>query len=136
MKKFLLIAVIISAIFLFSGCGQEMDVTVYNAVPLWGAQWIAINGHTEHHDQWFWPYDYARKYDECDNSNSVTFKGKENENLNVCANGQIYEIDAGGNTSLADFSVPVASQLLYGGFLETAHWYAEVNLTSVIIYKK
>jgi hypothetical protein len=136
MKKFLLIAAIFAFILMFYGCGQNLDITVYNAVPVAGAQWIMINGHTEHHDQWMGPTSFADKSDECDNTNSMSFQSPENDTLHVAANGERYVIDSTGNTTIQSYTVPDTTQVLYGGLLEQPHWYAEVNLTSVIIFKK
>jgi hypothetical protein len=121
---------------LITACGNNLQITVYNANPMFGLEWVAINAHTEHHDQWCDPSGYALKFDECDASNSITFESPENDTLHVAANGKYYTVDGTGNTTLTDFTVDDTTQLLYGGFLEQPHWYAEVNLKSVIIYKK
>ena len=136
MKKTALIIFSLLILFIISGCGQQMDVTVYNANPMYGAEWIAINAHTTGHDQWLDPTGFADQASECDSTNSMTFKGNENEPLAVSANGMMYNTDANGNTTLVAFSVPVTSQTLYSEFLSQPHWYAEVNLQSVIFFKK
>src|ERR1035437_86921 len=135
MKNTAVIFVLLSAIFFISGCGQQVDISVYNSTAIFGAEWVAINTHTEHHDQWFWPNSYATRAEDCDSTNSITFKAPESDTLIVSANGQMY---ASGVTAsgLANFNVPSSSQLIYGGLLEDTHWYGEVNLTSVIFYKK
>jgi hypothetical protein len=136
MKKFLPIFAILTGVIFITACGNNLSITVYNAIPLYGVEWAAINGHTEHHDQWFYPLNFAQTSDACDATNSVTFESPEGDTLHVGANGKIYTVDATGNTTLSDFSVSDTTQLLYGGFLDQPHWYAEVNLQSVIIFKK
>jgi hypothetical protein len=136
MKKFLPVFAILTGVMLITACGQNLQITVYNAIPLYGLEWAAVNGHTDHHDQWFYPSNFADKFDECDATNSMTFESPENDTLHVAANGKRYIVDGTGNTTLADFVVDDTTQLLYGGFLDQPHWYAEVNLGSVIIYRK
>ena len=135
MKNTAVILALLSAIFFISGCGQQVDITVYNDNPIFGAEWVAINTHSEHNDQTFWPNSFATRAEDCDSTNSITFKAPENDTLIVSANGQLY---ASGVTSssLTAFSISPVSQLIYGGLFEDTHWYGEVNLTSVIFYKK
>lgn len=138
MKKIVFIPAIISVVILLSGCGNDLKVTVYNAsgVVSVGLQYIAIDANTGAHDQWFVATDTATSSDNIDSNNSFVFTAKENDTLNVSANGQKY--DSTGNTAngVTAFQVPASTQVLYGGFLDNPQWYAAVNLQSVVIYKK
>jgi uncharacterized protein YxeA len=139
MKKMFYLITIIVIILLTSGCGNDLKVTVYNATGLvqFQQQYIALNAHTEHHDQWFDAETTAGSADDLDSTNSFSFTAKENDTLTVGANGQKYP-DTSGNTAEAvvAFQIPVSTQVLYGGFLDNPNWYAAVNLQSVIIYRK
>ena len=134
MKKSIAAITAILAILIFTGCGQQMTATVYSAIPVYGLEWVAVNANTNGNDQWFAPTSYANNSDGCNSTNSVTFNIQENQTLTVSANGQAY-LDASSN-SLTAFSVSPTAQVVYGEFLSTPHWYAEVNLASVIFYKK
>lgn len=139
MKKFLFLAAIIPAIFLFSGCGQEMDVTVYNATGITSANGsIAINGHTDKVDMWGTPSTYALSADDVNSTNSISFKAKESDTLSVSANGYICTaVDATGMcTAVQSFYVGPSEQVIYGSFMEDAHWYAAINMGSIVFFKK
>jgi hypothetical protein len=134
MKKSIAAILLVFSIFVFSGCGQQMTATVYSAIPLTGLEWAAVDANTDGNDQWFWPTSFAKNSDQCNSTNSVTFNIKENQTLTVSANGQV--ITDVSTNSLTAFSISPTAQVVYGDFLSTPHWYAEVNLASVIFYKK
>ncbi len=136
MKKITVLIIFSSIILFFYGCGQDLNVTVYNATGINSSiGWIAININSENNDNWFTPTDYANNDSECDANNSITIKLKENSNISVNANGQYYDLSQ-PTPVLTKFEVPAATATIYGGFPEPPHWYAAVNLESVIIYKK
>lgn len=137
MKKLLLITFSVIILFLFFGCGQEVNVTVYNATGIMSAtgEWIAININSESNDNWFLPSTYAKNDTECDKNNSLTIKLKENSTISVGANGQRYDLSQSPPV-LTDFKVPVSTATIYGGFPDPPSWYAAVNMESVLIYKK
>jgi hypothetical protein len=134
MKKSLAAIILILTLFIFAGCGQQMPVTVYNAIPIFGAQQIAVDANTGSNDQWFAPTTNSLNSDGCNSTNSVTFNTTENDKLSVGASGYIY-VDS-TDTSVTAFYLTPTAQVVYADFLSTPHWYAEVNLGSVIFYKK
>lgn len=144
MKKLLLITAILSVVFLFSGCGQEMDVTIYNTSGVTysgiGDQtYIQITADISNLDGTnitFFPSGVALTDSECDATNSYTITGKENETLHLYAKGYRYNVDSSGNTTLVDFYVDPVNKILYGSFLEAPRWYAAVFTNSIVIYKK
>jgi len=137
MKKLLLIIFSVIILFLLFGCGQEVNVTVYNAtgIPVVAGEWIAINIHSENNDNWFLPTTYAKNDTECDKNNSLTIKLKENSTISVGANGKYYDLSQ-PTPVLTDLTVPVSTATVYGGFPDPPAWYAAVNMKSVLIYKK
>lgn len=135
MKKIQLLTFVL-IIFLFFGCGQEVNVTVYNATGINSSYgWIAINIHSEDNDNWFLPTDFAKNDSECNETNSLTIKLKENKTISVAANGQYYDLSQ-PTPVLTNFEVEKSTATIYGGFPDAPHWYAAVNKESVIIYKK
>jgi hypothetical protein len=134
MKKSIAAILLILSLVVFSGCGQQMTATVYSSIPLVGMEWAAVDANTDGNDQVFWPTTYAQNSNQCNSTNSVTFNIKENQTLTVSANGQV--ITDVSTNSLTAFYVSPTAQVVYGEFLSTPHWYAEVNLASVIFYKK
>lgn len=136
MKKLILSAVIIFVALLFYGCGQKVDVTVYNTGwPIGGAQWLVTsaswNGGSMNQPFTGRAYDLSGLAA----NNSFTFEARENDNLVITANGQQYQIDTSGNTTLVDAEFNTGTTL-YGGFLDTAHWYAAVYMDAIVIYKQ
>ncbi len=126
--------IVILAVLIITGCGQQLPITVYNSIPIAGAQQIAINANTGGNDQWFAPTTYALNSDGCNATNSVSFNGNENDTLTVGASGYVF-VDS-TDTSVTAFYLTPTAQVIYGEFMSTPHWYAEVNLGSVIFYKK
>ena len=88
MKKSLAAIALILSLFVFNGCGQQMTATVYNANPISGLEWVAIDANTNGNDQIFYPTSYAGNSDACNSTNSVTFNIQENQTLTVSANGE------------------------------------------------
>ncbi len=137
MKKYLVLIILLTAI-LFCGCGQELDVTVYNAsgISSYAEQYVLIELRSGHVDMWKNADTYAKNESEIDENNSFTVKLKENDTIYVEAEGQYYVEDSGGNTSLVEFDTGTFSTTIYGGFLEAPSWYAACYKDSVTIYKK
>lgn len=137
MNKITVSVVLLLSLFIMSGCGQEMDVTVYNATGISSSGgWLAINVHAPGNDQWVLPIDYALSDEECDSTNSFTFKAKENDNIEIGGNGATFVDDGSGNISEQEFTLPEGEKIIYGEFLATPHWYAAVNMESIVFYKK
>ncbi len=136
MGKKLVFSLCLFIIFLFYGCGQELNVTVYNATGINSSYgWVAININSENNNNWFLPTEYAKNDSECNEKNSLTIKLKENNTIKVAANGQYYDMSQ-PTPVLTDFEVPESTATVYGGFPDPPRWYAAVNKESVIIYKK
>ena len=137
MKKTAIILAMFLSVFIMTGCGQEMDVTIYNATGINSTNgWIAINAHTQANDEWILPTNYATSDEDCDSTNSFTYKVKENDILEIGGNGVLYIDDGSGNISESEFTLPTGEKTLYGDLLSTPHWYAAVNMDSIVFYKK
>jgi hypothetical protein len=135
--KNLLSLIAISSIILFTGCGQDLNLTVYNATGLqYPYAWMAINVNSENNDNWFEPTQYCDNDTQVNEFNSLTIKLKENSSINIGGNGVTYEDDGSGGTTTTDFTLPKGQATLYGGFPDAPEWFAAVNLESVTIYKK
>lgn len=129
------IMLIISAIsiFLFAGCGQDVNLTVYNATGITSASGtLAISVKSDSNSDWFFPTSYAANETYCSPSNSYTVKLKENTTVTVGGNGVIFQ-EGGGESEI---TLPIGTVLLYGGLTGAPAWYAAVNLESVVFYKK
>ncbi len=136
MKKITILFIVSLMIFFFYGCGQDVNVTVYNSTGINSSTgWIAINVNSENNDNWFEPTDYANNDSDCGPDNSITIKIKENSTIKVTANGYYYDYSQ-PTPVLTSFEVQTSTATIYGGFPEPPNWYASVNLESVIIYKK
>ncbi len=139
MKKAVVASIIVIFMLLFSGCGQELKITVYNATGYSTASsgWVAINAHSESFDQWILPTTYAVSDAYCDANNSYTFTAKENDTIEIGGNGAEYTFDSTGNViGQNPFTLPNGTKTIYGDFLSTPTWYAAVNMESIIFYKK
>jgi hypothetical protein len=138
MKKIIII-LSMPFIFLLSGCGQQLDVTVWNAsgIESYANQWIAITANwSDGGNRNLYPYTSAVDENNLDATNSVSFKAPENSKLTVMCNGQYYTADSTGNTTLTVFATDPYSQSLYGGFMDPGHWYAAAYKNAIVIYKK
>ena len=137
MKNIIIILALTVSGLLLSGCGQDLDVTVYNATGITSASgWVAIDANTNDSAQWIEPTGTALSDINCDATNSFTYKAKENATLNIGGNGQYATVDSLGAVTMHSFTLPNGTQILYGDLLSTPHWYAAVNMQSVIFYKK
>ena len=137
-KKLKLLLLLIMLIFLY-GCGQEVNVTVYNhsGVTPYVDQYIGITASWENGgSRSFFPTDSASSDSEINENNSISFKVKENSQLSVNAWGQYYETDACGNTSLVSIDLGPEVVTVYGGFPDPPSWYVAVFLNEIFIYKK
>jgi len=144
MKKFLILfltAFIFSI--LFAGCGQNVQVTVWNnsgVVPIYAGQWLAgtlASNTGQNRTQTF--LESADNITDAsdvalDDYNSFTVTLKENANITVTDNGYYYANGVTGSGATA-FS-NTASQTIYGGFPDAPHWYAACYINSVVIYKQ
>lgn len=135
MKKasVIILAAIISS-FLFTGCGQDLNLTVYNSTGVSAATgWVAINVASENNNNWFFPTTYALDESQCTSSNSTTLKLKENTTVTISGNGINFGEGDGADTS---FTLPTGEVTLYGGLTGVPAWYASVNMNTVVFYKK
>jgi|GEM_PF-1597331 hypothetical protein len=144
-KKFILFICFSVTLLIFSGCGQEFDVTVYNKSGIvysgtTDPTYIAISAGLKNIDGTnvtFLPSGVALSENDVNATNSTTFKARENETLNVYANGYEYSYDSSGNTTgISAFEISPVQQVLYGEFLSEPHWYAAVYKDNIVIYKK
>ncbi len=142
-KSLFLIGTILIFIFLFSGCGQNIQVTVWNnsgIVPYYSGEWIdatisSNTGVTRSQEFLETAVNTTGSTDvPLDNNNSFTVTLKENANITVTDNGYYYANGVSTTTAI-QFS-NTASQTIYGGFPDSPHWYAACFLNSVIIYKQ
>ena len=132
-KTSALITISLAVIFIFSGCGQDVNLTVYNATGITSASgWLAISVKSEYNSDWFFPTSYAANETYCSPSNSYTVKLKENTSVTVGGNGIVYDGEGGES----EITLPIGNVLLYGGLTGAPAWYAAVNLESVVFYKK
>jgi len=125
MKKLVLVAAILSVIFLFCGCGQELDFTVYNCGVNVGSpgEWLHVIIEWEDGgSSSFYPTSRALTLDDINLTNSYSFKVKEDSTVRITGGGIGIKADAVGVTTLASYSIGDTSQVVYGGFLETPHW--------------
>lgn len=134
MKK--IITVVLTALiasFIFTGCGQDLNLTVYNATGITSATGaLAISIKSDYNSNWFFPTSYAADETYCTPSNSYTVKLKENTEVTVGGNGVLYEEEGGES----EFTLPIGTVLLYGGLTSAPAWYASVNMESVVFYTK
>ncbi len=137
MKKYLVSMILLASV-LFCGCGQELNVTVYNAsgISSYSEQYVLIELRSDHVDMWQTVDTYAKNESEIDENNSFTVKLKENDTIYVEAEGEYYVEDSAGNTSLVEFDTGISSATIYGGFMEAPSWYAACYKDGVTIYKK
>lgn len=137
-KLFAVLALATIVSFILSGCGQDLNVTVYNATgityPYTG--WVAIEAHTEGNSQWLDAVSSCNDETGVDQYNSMTFRVKENSTLEIGGNGEQWETDSNGDLVKTPITLPTGSATLYGGFPDAPEWFASVNLDSVVIYKK
>jgi len=139
MKKSLAFLLLVSAsLFILTGCGQDLNVTILNrsGISNHGYSWISIHAHTERFNKTLIPDGYAASDEDITPGNSYSFKAKENDTLQVNANGQTAEVDSDGNVTYTDFVVETQSATLFGGFPDSPDWFAAVYLNEVIIYRK
>jgi len=137
-KSLFLGAIILGFIFLLSGCGQSLQVTVWNdsgVVPSLNGQWLAgtltpNTGTTT--SQVF--LETATSDSSLDGNSSFTVTLKENANITVTDNGYYYP--NGVTTSGATSFMNTATQTIYGGFPNPPHWYASCFINAVVIYKQ
>jgi hypothetical protein len=138
MKKLLLYSGIISSLLLFSGCGQDVNMTVYNhsnVVP-YLSEYIGITANYEGGGSIsFFPTTSASSDNGVTADNSVVFKVKENKQVDIKAFGQYYVTDSSGNTSLAAISL-TTSATVYGGFPTAPAWYAAIFVDGITVYHK
>ena len=142
MKKTAIIAIIfILFVFLFAGCGQKMDVTVYNTTGITqlAQQYVQMSAWLDQDQGSNYtqiPTGDAKTEAYCDDTNSFTIKAKENQTLSVYSQGYYYQSDSSGNTSLVHFEDTTVTKTLTGGMLSTPHWYAAIYLNNIVIYEK
>lgn len=141
MKKIAALIMLLFAVLFIAGCGQDVEVTIYNASGVYGYanQYILIEARGDHLDQWKYAADVAHDDSELNEDNSFTVKMKENSTLEVEAEGQYYTVDGNGNTSLTKFNTNengTFSATIYGGFPSAPKWYAACYKDGVTIYKK
>jgi hypothetical protein len=138
MKKLLLCAGIILSMSLFTGCGQDVNMTVYNhsgVVPYLG-EYIGITADYEGGGAIsFLPTTSTLSDDGVTTDNSIVFKVKENKQVGIKAFGAYYVTDSSGNTSLAAISLTTTATV-YGGFPTAPAWYAAVFVDGITVYHK
>jgi uncharacterized protein YceK len=136
MKKIALIIIVLTVGFILSGCGQTLNFTVYNAtgVTNYGGGWVAIDIDSEGQAQWLLATGTALTETDCNSTNSLSVKVKENDTVSIGGNGE-YSTD-GTPATLTTFTLPKGQKTVYGGFLDQPAWYAAVNMDSVIFYTK
>jgi hypothetical protein len=134
MKKTILFAGMFASIFMFYGCGQELNLTVYNDTGIlptsetYCAARVEWEGGTQSHT-------FSGTGTDISASNSFTVQIKEGSEATVYGYGYYYEEDSGGRTTVASY-LQTGVQSVYGGYLEAPNWYACLYMDKVLIYKK
>ncbi len=129
----------LASLFLFTGCGQDLNVTVINRSSIsWNGSgdYIWINVNTERFNKSFLPTESAMDDKDINSNNSFSFKAKENDTITINTNGKMYQVDGDGNTTLVDFESKIATATLFGGFPDAPDWYAGCYYNEIIIYRK
>ncbi|HDQ25607.1 MAG TPA: hypothetical protein ENN43_02545 [bacterium] len=137
MKKAGIILLSVFIAVMAAGCGQEMNLTVYNSTGIvsGGEQYVVLHASWDGGQKWYPTSTHALDDSYVNEKNSFTVKVKEHDTVRVSAEGAYYKDE----TTLVTFDLDSKgdfTQVVYGGFLEAPSWYAAVNLESVVFYKK
>jgi len=139
MKKVLFLILAAVTAFVLSGCGQDVNVTVYNhsgVVPS-GDQYIGITVEADGSDSLsFFPTENSLSDGEITEGSSRVLKVKEGKTVSVNAWGQYFVTGADDSLSLETFEVGPQTAVVYGGFPSAPDWYAAVFMNEITIYKK
>lgn len=134
MKKILAFSIFLFSAVLFSGCGQDINLTVYNDTGIvpgsetyCGAR-VEWNNGTEAHL-------FSGSGNSISDSNSFSVTVKEGYDVTVIGYGWYIVSDSSGNTSAASYEQS-ASANVYGSYLDSKKWYACLYMDKVLIYNK
>ncbi|MFP4465902.1 MAG: hypothetical protein ACLFP1_02520 [Candidatus Goldiibacteriota bacterium] len=127
-----------SIIFLFTGCGQDVQLTVYNSTNVTSANgWVWLQMASDSIEQRHAATDNADTVEQLNESNSFTVKIKENEIVNVHIEGGVYTRDSEGTVTGSDeFEADSSPFTVFGGFPDAPRWFASANKESVIVFRR
>lgn len=134
MKKAAIIIALIAAMLIFSGCGQDINLTIYNDTGITPGAETYCGARVEW-EQGTTAKLFSGSGNDITSSNSFVVQVKEGYDVTVIGYGVYYVEDASGNTSLASY-VESSTATVYGGYLEANNWYACLYMDKVLIYKK
>ncbi len=134
MKKTLFAMTAIVFTVFAAGCGQDINLTVYNDTGITPYA-LAYCGARVETDDATTNKLFTGTGNVPENGNSFSIQVKEGRTVNIYGYGYYYQADSNGNTTLQTYSRSATAQV-YGGYLESPNWYAALFMDKILIYKK